>query len=212
MCFLWQAELTFCAGDIIAVFGDIDEDGFYYVSITVVLTAHTVLFWACSTIVFFCVSGWAEWTSGLGSIQLSRRSAWWCGGLFDGHSLPPRSGRAQYGTGAAPRDQTGTPSPFSALGPVSIHPPFEFRSTRRLCVFLCLFVFSLCDRGGDFQSNLSCSRKGRSKAHCKQSLFWEHRETGTNVTLIKKANARRGSPEDCGKGQIPFLHRTMNKA
>ncbi|MEQ2237446.1 hypothetical protein ILYODFUR_023235, partial [Ilyodon furcidens] len=24
------AELTFCAGDIIAVFGDIDEDGFYY--------------------------------------------------------------------------------------------------------------------------------------------------------------------------------------
>uniref|UniRef100_H3CCW0 RIMS binding protein 2 n=1 Tax=Tetraodon nigroviridis TaxID=99883 RepID=H3CCW0_TETNG len=25
-----QAELTFCAGDIIAVFGDIDEDGFYY--------------------------------------------------------------------------------------------------------------------------------------------------------------------------------------
>jgi len=28
----WQTELTFCAGDIIAVFGDIDEDGFYYVS------------------------------------------------------------------------------------------------------------------------------------------------------------------------------------
>uniref|UniRef100_A0A3P9KPI0 SH3 domain-containing protein n=1 Tax=Oryzias latipes TaxID=8090 RepID=A0A3P9KPI0_ORYLA len=27
-----EAELTFCAGDIIAVFGDIDEDGFYYVS------------------------------------------------------------------------------------------------------------------------------------------------------------------------------------
>lgn len=27
-----QAELTFCAGDIIAVFGEIDEDGFYYVS------------------------------------------------------------------------------------------------------------------------------------------------------------------------------------
>ncbi|XP_041826823.1 RIMS-binding protein 2 isoform X8 [Melanotaenia boesemani] len=25
-----EAELTFCAGDIIAVFGDIDEDGFYY--------------------------------------------------------------------------------------------------------------------------------------------------------------------------------------
>lgn len=32
MCFLTQAELTFCAGDIVAVFGDIDEDGFYYVS------------------------------------------------------------------------------------------------------------------------------------------------------------------------------------
>ncbi|KAK0154100.1 RIMS-binding protein 2 [Merluccius polli] len=27
-----EAELTFCAGDIMAVFGDIDEDGFYYVS------------------------------------------------------------------------------------------------------------------------------------------------------------------------------------
>lgn len=25
-----EAELTFCAGDIIAVYGDIDEDGFYY--------------------------------------------------------------------------------------------------------------------------------------------------------------------------------------
>uniref|UniRef100_M3ZFF5 RIMS-binding protein 2 n=1 Tax=Xiphophorus maculatus TaxID=8083 RepID=M3ZFF5_XIPMA len=25
-----EAELTFCAGDIVAVFGDIDEDGFYY--------------------------------------------------------------------------------------------------------------------------------------------------------------------------------------
>ncbi|KAG9353936.1 hypothetical protein JZ751_012060, partial [Albula glossodonta] len=25
-----EAELTFCAGDIIAVFGEIDEDGFYY--------------------------------------------------------------------------------------------------------------------------------------------------------------------------------------
>lgn len=31
-CVSRQAELTFCAGDIIAVFGDIDEDGFYYVS------------------------------------------------------------------------------------------------------------------------------------------------------------------------------------
>lgn len=29
---LWQAELTFCAGDVITVFGEIDEDGFYYVS------------------------------------------------------------------------------------------------------------------------------------------------------------------------------------
>lgn len=27
-----QAELTFCTGDIITVFGEIDEDGFYYVS------------------------------------------------------------------------------------------------------------------------------------------------------------------------------------
>lgn len=27
-----QAELTFCAGDVITVFGEIDEDGFYYVS------------------------------------------------------------------------------------------------------------------------------------------------------------------------------------
>lgn len=44
MCFLWQTELTFCAGDIIAVFGDIDEDGFYYVSLIVVLTAHAALF------------------------------------------------------------------------------------------------------------------------------------------------------------------------
>lgn len=31
-CVSRQAELTFCAGDIIAVFGEIDEDGFYYVS------------------------------------------------------------------------------------------------------------------------------------------------------------------------------------
>ncbi|TRY58676.1 hypothetical protein DNTS_028448 [Danionella cerebrum] len=29
---LLQAELTFCAGDVITVFGEIDEDGFYYVS------------------------------------------------------------------------------------------------------------------------------------------------------------------------------------
>lgn len=28
---LWQAELTFGAGDIIQVFGDMDEDGFFYV-------------------------------------------------------------------------------------------------------------------------------------------------------------------------------------
>ncbi len=56
MCFLWQTELTFCAGDIIAVFGDIDEDGFYYVSLIVVLTAHAALFWACSTIVFCFLS------------------------------------------------------------------------------------------------------------------------------------------------------------
>lgn len=27
-----QAELTFCAGDVIIVYGQIDEDGFYYVS------------------------------------------------------------------------------------------------------------------------------------------------------------------------------------
>lgn len=33
VCFLLlQAELTFCAGDVITVFGEIDEDGFYYVS------------------------------------------------------------------------------------------------------------------------------------------------------------------------------------
>lgn len=25
-----EAELTFCAGDVITVFGEIDEDGFYY--------------------------------------------------------------------------------------------------------------------------------------------------------------------------------------
>lgn len=31
--FCAQAELTFCTGDIIAVFGEIDEDGFYYVSV-----------------------------------------------------------------------------------------------------------------------------------------------------------------------------------
>lgn len=30
-----QAELTFCAGDVITVFGDIDEDGFYYVSMSI---------------------------------------------------------------------------------------------------------------------------------------------------------------------------------
>lgn len=29
---LSQEELTFCAGDVITVFGEIDEDGFYYVS------------------------------------------------------------------------------------------------------------------------------------------------------------------------------------
>ncbi|XP_048467721.1 RIMS-binding protein 2-like [Rhincodon typus] len=28
--FLFQAELTFCAGDIISVWGELDEDGFYY--------------------------------------------------------------------------------------------------------------------------------------------------------------------------------------
>lgn len=28
-----QAELTFSAGDIIHVFGDMDEDGFFYVSV-----------------------------------------------------------------------------------------------------------------------------------------------------------------------------------
>lgn len=56
MCFLWQAELTFCAGDIIAVFGDIDEDGFYHVSLIVVLTAHAALFWACSTTVLCFLS------------------------------------------------------------------------------------------------------------------------------------------------------------
>lgn len=32
--FFSQAELTFCAGDVITVFGEIDEDGFYYVSTT----------------------------------------------------------------------------------------------------------------------------------------------------------------------------------
>lgn len=33
LCFSFlQAELTFCAGDVITVFGEIDEDGFYYVS------------------------------------------------------------------------------------------------------------------------------------------------------------------------------------
>lgn len=30
--FFLQAELTFCTGDIITVIGEIDEDGFYYVS------------------------------------------------------------------------------------------------------------------------------------------------------------------------------------
>jgi len=38
--FFWdwiQAELTFSAGDIIHVFGDMDEDGFFYVSVTVTL-------------------------------------------------------------------------------------------------------------------------------------------------------------------------------
>lgn len=29
----FQAELTFSAGDIIHVFGDMDEDGFFYVSV-----------------------------------------------------------------------------------------------------------------------------------------------------------------------------------
>lgn len=32
LCFIWQAELTFSAGDVIQVFGDMDEDGFFYVS------------------------------------------------------------------------------------------------------------------------------------------------------------------------------------
>lgn len=31
--FIHQAELTFSAGDIIHVFGDMDEDGFFYVSV-----------------------------------------------------------------------------------------------------------------------------------------------------------------------------------
>lgn len=29
-----QAELTFSAGDIIQVFGEMDEDGFFYVSVS----------------------------------------------------------------------------------------------------------------------------------------------------------------------------------
>lgn len=32
LCFIWQVELTFSAGDVIQVFGDMDEDGFFYVS------------------------------------------------------------------------------------------------------------------------------------------------------------------------------------
>lgn len=35
-----QAELTFCTGDIISVFGEIDEDGFYYVSVRRVRALH----------------------------------------------------------------------------------------------------------------------------------------------------------------------------
>lgn len=38
---LLQAELTFCTGDIITVFGEIDEDGFYYVSSVPSLQAGT---------------------------------------------------------------------------------------------------------------------------------------------------------------------------
>lgn len=42
MFLLLQAELTFCTGDIITVFGEIDEDGFYYVSSVLAQTVSTV--------------------------------------------------------------------------------------------------------------------------------------------------------------------------
>lgn len=44
-----QTELTFCAGDVITVFGEIDEDGFYYVS---VLLCH--MFASFSNLVHTC--------------------------------------------------------------------------------------------------------------------------------------------------------------
>ncbi len=39
-CFLLKDELPFRAGDIIYVFGDMDSDGFYYVSIMTPSTMH----------------------------------------------------------------------------------------------------------------------------------------------------------------------------
>lgn len=43
---LWQAELTFSAGDIIHVFGDMDEDGFFYVSVNRTLKFGGVFFFS----------------------------------------------------------------------------------------------------------------------------------------------------------------------
>lgn len=39
-----QAELTFSAGDIIHVFGDMDEDGFFYVSVNMTLAFGVACF------------------------------------------------------------------------------------------------------------------------------------------------------------------------
>lgn len=169
MCFLTQAELTFCAGDIIAVFGDIDEDGFYYVSFNslrcnVLSPQHYFTPWLYS----FRVSstGIEAWFHPIFSKKclMMWRSIWRTlhpTTVRTSQIRPRRRGQRPNGyiiavLNARPRVHS---SSVWVFGPLAVSVFF--------LVLVCFF-FLLCDRGGGgggFQSNLSCSRKERSKAH-----------------------------------------------
>lgn len=76
-----QAELTFSAGDIIHVFGDMDEDGFYYVSRTVRFhMPWDSCLWAMLHFLLmtsmFNLSGRVEWTPRPGALQLLAGFPW----------------------------------------------------------------------------------------------------------------------------------------